>query len=113
MVTLGIAVIFSLTLCLLAYKANARFRNERRLPMQWWLTGEVTWSAPRRLALAFIPILGIGALIAFVIMSAALRPRAGQEVAVLPTLIGVGMVFIAVQLAHFWLIARTLRRNSG
>lgn len=113
MVMLGIAVVFGLALCLLAYKANARFRSETRLPMQWGLTGEVTWSAPRRLALAFMPALGIGVLAFFVIISATLKPRAGQEDAVLPTLIGLGVILIAVQLLHFWLIARTLRRNTG
>ena len=43
---LVVAVILGLILCALAYQADARFRSEDRLPMQWWLTGEVTWSAP-------------------------------------------------------------------
>ena len=107
---LGVAVIFGLILCALAYQANARFRNENRLPMQWWLTGEVTWSAPRYLALAFIPALAIGALSIFVVISFTLKPRVGQEAIVLPSLIGLGLTFIAIQLAHFWLIAKTLRR---
>ena len=106
-----VAVILSLILCALAYRADARFRIEDRLPMQWWLTGEVTWSAPRRLALAFIPALAIAALSIFAFMSFTIKPRAGQEALVLPSLIGLGFTFIAIQLAHLWLITKTLRRH--
>ncbi len=107
-----VAVIFSLTLCAFAYQANARFSSEDRLPMQWWLTGEITWSAPRWLALTFIPALAIGVLSIFVIMSFTLAPRSGQETLVLPSLIGLGVIFIAIQVVHFWLIARNLRRHA-
>jgi len=113
MATLGVAVIFTLVLCTLAYRANARFRDEDRLPMQWWLTGEVTWSAPRPLALAFIPALAIVVLAVFVVLSLTTKPRAGQEMLVFPSLIGLGATFIAVQLLHFWLIARSLRRDAA
>ena len=108
---LVVAVILGLILCTLAYRADARFRTEDRLPMQWWLTGEVTWSAPRRLALAFIPALAIASLSIFAVMSFTMKPRAGQEALVLPSLIGLGLTFIAIQLAHFWLITKTLRRH--
>jgi heme/copper-type cytochrome/quinol oxidase subunit 2 len=112
MAMLSIAVIFGLILCALAYQANARFRSEDRLPMQWWVTGEVTWSAPRRLALTFIPALAVAVLSIFAIMSLTMKPRAGQEALVVPSLIGLGVTFIAIQLAHFWLIAKTLRRPA-
>ena len=108
---LVVAVILGLILCTLAYRADARFRTEDRLPMQWWLTGEVTWSAPRRLALAVIPALAIAALSIFAVISFMMKPRAGQEALVLPSLIGLGLTFIAIQLAHFWLITKTLRRH--
>lgn len=45
MATVGITIFFALLLCGLAIRANSRFRNRDRLPMQWWLTGDVTWSA--------------------------------------------------------------------
>ncbi|MBJ6120217.1 hypothetical protein [Sphingomonas mollis] len=113
MTTLIVAAIFSLMLGGLACRADARFRHEDRLPMQWWITGEVTWSAPRRLALAFIPAVAIATLVVFVIMSLTVPPRAGQEGLVIPTLAGLGTMFIAIQLMHFWLIAKTLRRKTG
>ncbi|WP_448501415.1 hypothetical protein [Sphingomonas sp.] len=112
MTILGIAIIFIMAVCALAFRANKRFAMERRLPMQWWLTGEVTWSAPRRLALSFIPILATIVLTIFVIMSFTQQPRSGQEHFVLPSFIGLGATFVSIQLFHFWLIDRTLRRDS-
>lgn len=113
MATLGIAIIFGLILCGLAWKANERLKNENRLPMQWWLTGEITWSAPRPLALAFIPALAIVVLAIYIVSALTVRPRVGQETDIIPAVIGLGAIFIAIQLAHLWLIARTLRRNGN
>ena len=107
-----VAVIVGMLLGVLAYRADMRFRNEDRLPMQWWLNGEVTWSAPRRLALAFIPALAVAVLGILVLTSLTLQPRAGQESQMLPVFIGLG-AFVGVQLVHLWLIDRTLRRNAG
>ncbi len=112
MIMSGIAVIFGFVLCALAFQANVRFQNENRLPMQWWLTGEVTWSAPRVLALAFVPVSAIFVLTIYVAMALTKPPRIGQEALVLPILFVLGAGFIALQLAHLWLIARTLQRNG-
>ena len=106
---LSVAVIFGLILGTLAYRANGRFRDKEQLPMQWWLTGEVTWYAPRRLALAFIPALAFAVLS---VSSVMLEPRPGQEDLLLPALIGLGVMFLAIQLAHFFMIAKTLRRDG-
>ena len=105
-----VSVISILMVCALAYRADAWFYHEERLPMQWWITGEVTWSAPRRLALAFIPALAIVSLGFVTIMALSVASQAGQEGRVLLATIGMGATLIAVQLLHFWLIARTLRR---
>lgn len=113
MVLLGVALLFGIVLAGLSLKANARFRSEKRLPMQWWLTGEVTWSAPRVFALAFIPALATCVLAACVLLMLNVPSRAGQEGMVLPTLIAVGAIFVACQLLHLWLIDRTLRRNGS
>lgn len=107
------AVIFSLALCGLAWRANARFRREDRLPMQWWLNGEVTWSAPRPIALALIPALAIFVFASLIVLSRNVAPRPGQEGMVLPTLIGLGATFVFIQALHFWLIERSLRRNGS
>ena len=113
MATVGIAFFFGLILCGLSFRANSRFRDEDRLPMQWWLTGEVTWSAPRVVALAFVPALAIIVLTLNAGLALNLRPRPGQEGMVLPAFIGTGILFIAIQLFHFWMIEKTLRRNGG
>jgi hypothetical protein len=106
-------VLFSLALCGLAWLANVRFRREDRLPMQWWLTREVTWSAPRPLALAFIPALAFAVFASLIILSRNVAPRAGQEGMVLPTFIGIGAMFVFIQILLFWLIGRTLLKNDG
>lgn len=113
MALLGIAFFFGLVLCGLAVRANSRLCDEDRLPMQWWLNGEVTWSAPRVVALACVPVLAVGVLAINVVLALNLRPRPGQEGMVLPTFIATGVTFIAVQLLHVWLIEKTLRRNGS
>ena len=55
----AVSVISVLVICALAHRADASFHSEDRLPMQWGVTGEVTWSAPRRVALAFMPALSL------------------------------------------------------
>jgi hypothetical protein len=108
-----VSTVFVVTLTALAYRANTRFRSESRIPMQWGITGAVNWSAPRAIALAFMPILATGVLGFQVVMSMNVAPRAGQEGLVFPVLVGTGVTLIAIQLFHFWLIERTLRRNVG
>jgi|GraSoiStandDraft_5_1057265.scaffolds.fasta_scaffold31350_3 hypothetical protein len=110
---LVVSAVFVVILSALAYRANIRFRNENRLPMQWGITGAVNWSAPRSVALAFIPILAIGVLGFQVFMALNVPARAGQESLVFPVLVGTGVTLVAVQLLQLWLIERTLRRNAG
>lgn len=107
-----VSAVFVLVICVLAYRADNRFQNEPRLPMQWSFTGEVNWSAPRRLALAFMPMLAVALLGFFTFMSMNVSPRAGQESLVFPVLVVMGATLVAAQLLHFWLIERTIRRNS-
>lgn len=110
---LVVSAVFVVILTALAYRANMRFRSESRLPMQWGITGAVNWSAPRSVALAFIPILAIGVLGFQVLMALNVPARAGQEALVFPVLVGSGVTLVAVQLLHFWLIERMLRHNAG
>ena len=110
---LTIAIAFSLLLCWFAVRANARFANEKRLPMQWWLNGEVTWYAPRHVALTFIPALANCVLAFYIVLTFTSKPRPGDEHLVLPILILLGATFVAVQLLHLFLVERTLRRNGS
>jgi hypothetical protein len=43
------------TMIVMSIRANERFADTRRLPMQWSVSGAVTWTAPRLFALAFTP----------------------------------------------------------
>ncbi|TXM67598.1 hypothetical protein FV222_20140 [Methylobacterium sp. WL103] len=52
-----IAIAAVAVLSALSLWANGPFSALDRLPMQWSLSGEVNWSAPRPLALAFVPVL--------------------------------------------------------
>jgi hypothetical protein len=110
---LVVSAVFVVILTALAYRANTRFRSESRLPMQWGITGAVNWSASRSVALAFIPMLAIGALGFQIFMAMNVPARTGQEGLVFPVLVGTGVTLVAVQLLHLWLIERTLRRNAG
>lgn len=96
----------------LALRANRRLRGHARLPMQWWLSGEVTWTAPRVAALGFIPALAVGTLAALATMMQVTRPRAGQEGLELPVLVLLALMFLAVQQLHLWLIAKTVRTGD-
>jgi hypothetical protein len=113
MIMPGAALFFILALAGVALWANSRFRDEARLPMQWWLTGEVTWSAPRPFALAFVPALGAATLAIFAMAAAKVQPRPGQEGLVVPAFVGLGTLFVAVQLLHLWLVEKALSRKGS
>lgn len=106
-------ILFGLVIAVVALRANVRFRRQDRLPMQWLLTGEVTWSAPRPVALALIPALALCTFAGLLVVLFNTLPRPGQEGMVIPSLIAIGTLFLAIQLFHLWLIEKTLRRNGS
>lgn len=110
MIMIVTAILFCLALAGVALRANTRLRGERRLPMQWWLNGEVTWSAPRAMALAFIPALALCLFATLSIPFAGMPPRRGQEDMLFPTVVGIGLAILAAQALHLWLIKKTLHR---
>jgi hypothetical protein len=107
------AALFVMILVGVALRANSRLQDQERLPMQWWFTGEATWFAPRLLALALIPALAIATLATYVLMARSVPPRVGQEDMVFPAFLGLGTMFVAVQLFHLWLVHKTLSRNGS
>ena len=113
MATALIGILFVLTLCGIALRADWRLRGEDRLPMQWLLPDQVIWSAPRRIALAFVPTLALVLFGALTLLSFITRPRLGQEYLVVPSLIAVGLLLIGVQRFHLWMVERTLRQAHG
>lgn len=107
-----IGALFFFGFCGVAYRANARLQSEDRLPMQWLLPDEVIWSAPRPIALAFVPSLALVTFAGLAVLCLYTRPRPGQEGMVIPSMIAIGLVFLGVQLFHLWMIERTIRRNG-
>ena len=112
METALLGALFCLAYCGIAIWANKRLRSEARLPMQWWLSGEVTWSAPRPIALAFVPALAVLVFAGLAVISFYTRSRPGQEWMVMPSLFAVGLMFLAVQVFHLWMVEKTVRRGD-
>ena len=115
MIVTILTTVIGLTMIVLAVRANSRFRQEQKLPMQWMLSrsrplsNTVIWSAPRILALSLVPALAIVVLALFAIGSTILTPRPGQEGMVIPSLIFIGGIFLGAQILHLRLIEKTLR----
>lgn len=86
-------------LVLLSFAANRRLAGHSRLPMQWSWRGEVTWTAPRPLALAFTPILATVAL-GWALVDGGHRPDAGWP------LIWIAGAFLCAHLLHLALMLR-------
>lgn len=112
MVQACLAAVAILTLIAMSWRANRRMADLDRLPMQWSVAGSVNWTAPRRIALAFTPILATAILLAVVVSTLLLRPRPGQEGFEVPTVLFVAGVFVAVHALHLWLIEKSRRSDS-
>ena len=80
--------------------------------MQWSLNGDVTWTLPRRLALAFIPALATPTLIAIAALTVFVKPRSGQEGLETPVMLFVGLLFVAIYYLHICMIKSHLKRNG-
>lgn len=113
MAQIVIGLIVTVILVGMSFLANERFQDRTRLPMQWLLNGDVTWTAPRRLALAFIPGLAIPIIWATVALTIFVAPRPGQEGYEVPVTLVMGGIFVAVHCLHIWLIDNHLKRNGG
>lgn len=112
MIVAALSLITIMTLIGLSVRANARFHRHDRLPMQWSLTGRVNWTAPRVVALSFIPGTGAAMLIFFTIMSMTIAPRPRQEAMVVPVAVLIGSGFVAVEIVYLLLVERTVRRPT-
>lgn len=92
----------------LSVRADFQFRNEARLPMQWLLDGTVTWYAPRRLALAFTPVLTAVVLAFTVAIPFFSQPRPGQGWLLIPVILIVASISISIHVFHVWMIKKQL-----
>ncbi|MEN7536170.1 hypothetical protein [Aurantiacibacter flavus] len=109
---LAAVVVALAVLAIMARRGNARFREYTRLPMQWGFRGQVNWTAPRAVALSFIPVLAGAVLTSAFVGSLTFAPRKGQEDAVLPAFLILGGMFVGIFALHLRLIAWSLRRNG-
>ena len=103
-----IALCFGLIGIAIAIRANAALRHEDRVPMQWSVTGQVNWTAPRPVGLAFSPVLTI-VVLGLICIASPYPTRPGQEHLVVPMTLISGTVLTAIQLLHLWLVFRTLK----
>ncbi|MDF0542851.1 hypothetical protein N5J77_22775 [Sphingobium yanoikuyae] len=110
MLGLILTAVTILTLAAISYRANIRYGDEDRLPMQWSFKGEVNWSAPRRWALAFTPILAVICISPAAILLVTAPPSEGDAIIGIAVLSLMGACFIAAHLFHLWLIDRTVTR---
>lgn len=111
LVALVIAVSTVTLLAAISQRANGRFKAEQRLPMQWWMDGSVTWTAPRPVALAFTPVLAALCLGAIVGLTVFGRTRPGQEHLVIPINVLIALFLLSFHAFHLWLMRRTFQRQ--
>ncbi|WP_239807231.1 hypothetical protein [Croceicoccus hydrothermalis] len=112
MIQFIIALAAIIVMVAMSFRANSRFRDSDRLPMQWSFGGEVNWTAPRAIALAFTPALATLVLIAASASTVMLEPRAGQEGMEVPVIVILATGFIAVHAFHIWLIGKAMNRKD-
>lgn len=108
MFQIAISILAVTVLYAMSFLANKQFGTYERLPMQWSWSGKVNWSAPRRLALLFTPILASIALVLTIITlkaSGTSGPWIGWA-----TVSSLSGGFIGAHALHLRLISWTLRR---
>lgn len=102
------AAAFTAILIAIAIAADRRLGDRGDLPMQWTLGGHATWSAPRRFALAFVPLIGI--VILFGIAFGENGDSTGDGRASRDVQAVIGVALVAGQLLHLYLVRRLLAR---
>ena len=107
-----VAAFAIVVLVAMSVRADKAYGAHARLPMQWSFAGSVNWTAPRHIALAFTPVLATVSLAATVTLTLMLKPRAGQEGFEVPTILALGLAFVAVHALHLRLIGKSLRRGG-
>lgn len=103
-----IAAAFTAVLVAIAIAADRRLGERGNLPMQWTLAGRAIWSAPRRFALAFVPVIGI--VILFGIAFGEIGDPTGDGSTARDVQAMIGIALVAGQLLHLWMVRRTMGR---
>ncbi len=99
-------------LTVMSVRANRRFASQPRLPMQWGMDGSVNWTAPRKIALAFTPVMAAICLSPVAAAAPFLKAKTGQEGLATPGVALCAVAFLAVHALHLWLIQREQKRQK-
>lgn len=73
------------------------WKGTRQLPMQWNFSGNVTWFAPRALALGFIPVVGLLVISSMLISD----HRNGSDHTYRQLAVGFGILAVHLIYTHF------------
>ncbi|MEN2748960.1 hypothetical protein [Sphingomonas sp. T9W2] len=112
MTEIAITLLTLATLIVMSVRYDRRHRATARLPMQWSLSGRVNWTAPRRGALAFTPVLA-AIVLGAIQVTARLRPQTpGSDGSVLATLLSASLLLVVVHAIHLRLCDLTLNRTN-
>jgi hypothetical protein len=104
-----VAFMTEAVLIMLSIGAASRLKDHAELPMQWQLDGTVTRMAPRRLALAFTPVLTVLVLTATVALSLLTEPRPGQAWMLIPVTLFVGFTAVSAHAFHLWMMNKLMK----
>ncbi len=107
MIDAAIVILALATLAGLSLRANRRLASRDRLPMQWSLTGKVNWTAPRPVALAFTPVLGLLGLLFMLWLTLTHTPQHSVGDHATMALLAFGATLIVVHCFHIWLLEKS------
>jgi len=118
MIILCFAIVFFTVVGMawLSRRAATQLSQHDRLPMQWGLTGRPTWYAPRRIALAFAPVLAaitmIFAALVPELLSSGTAMSKNEWLALVVVLIWMGAAWLAAHVGYLWLVRRWARQSN-
>jgi hypothetical protein len=87
--------------------AFAQLPGSARLPMQWGIRGQVTWRAPRAVALLFAPVL---AVLVLGFITGIAGPRAAELSGLT---IGIALVFVIAHSLYVFFALRDVQESRG
>ncbi|KQN82379.1 hypothetical protein ASE90_12010 [Sphingomonas sp. Leaf67] len=112
MTGIAVTLLTLATLIVMSIRFDRGHREIARLPMQWSLSGRVNWTAPRRLALAFTPVLAAILLITIQITAPVQTQPPGSDGSVLPALLTAALLLVVTHAIHLRLCDRMTSRMN-
>lgn len=112
MTEIAVTLLTLATLIAMSVRYDRRRGGTARLPMQWSSPGRVNWTAPRRVALAFTPVLAVVVLVAIQVTAHMAPRKSGPDGSVLPVLLSAALLLVVAHAIHLRLCDRTLNRTN-